>query len=113
MKKKYIWRVDPAPTGKWKSFERRAWPEMWVNDGSGTMLAQIVEQTGESYRPTYRAATDLALKVRVYKFRANLETGKAERSSLISTLSFKSIADAKAWAEKVHNLHPEWTNVKF
>ncbi len=46
---KFTWRVSPAPTGHYRSFERRSWPSAWWADGSALAIITCVD----SYEPQF------------------------------------------------------------
>ena len=50
---KLKWRVSPSPTGRYRSFENRAWPMAYVNgtaDDIGDAVAYIT--CADEYRPS-------------------------------------------------------------
>lgn len=59
---KLTWRVAPEPTGRYRSFERRAWPSAEYKNGA--CAAYMSHE--ESYEPSvHRNATDLSIKLHV------------------------------------------------
>lgn len=106
---KLKWYVDPAPTGPYRTFQRRGWPQCFSGNPDKEdceLLATIVNLDGDSYDPYYARAITLRLKVRIH-FKA---AGK-EHSGL-SKEQFSSIAEAKAWLKTFYKTNPKFYPTK-
>ena len=65
---KLIWRVDPAPTGRYRSFQKRGWPSAHYDDKDERPAAMI--QCEDDYDPQdVRAGTHKELTVYVADYR--------------------------------------------
>lgn len=82
---KIKWRVSPAPTGRYKSFEKRNFP--YAEYENGETLADML--CGDSYVPAlHKDSDDLELKLRVMDYSGEFpkwRTLKARPTSIKST----------------------------
>ena len=84
---KLKWKVDPEPTGRYRSFEGRAWPSAEYVDGR--LAAFIV--CSEDYRPRYvKTGNHPELAVKLYDYSG------AERVTKVLKARFATLAEAKA-----------------
>lgn len=65
MSKKIIWRVSPAPTGRYRSFQQRSWPSASFESEDGKAAAHLVAEDGREYRGIYLHQEDLGFKLKV------------------------------------------------
>lgn len=104
---KFIWVVSPQPTGRYRSFERRAWPECWSGkhtDDDACLIADIVELDGASYYGSDAKRTDLRLKVKVFIY--TIENGLRHRQVRRSKATFSSIAECKDFVKRYFTANP-------
>ena len=83
---KIIWRVDPAPTGRYRSFSRRAWPSAEYEDGR---FAANITCADEYHPEDVRNAKHDVLTVRVADW--SVRPWKARTM----TSKFRTLAEAK------------------
>lgn len=105
---KFIWVVSPQPTGRYRSFERRAWPECWSakhTDRDACLIADIKELDGNAYYGSDAKRTDLRLKVKVFLYVID-ENGVRTRQTRISKDIFKSIAECKDFVKRYFTANP-------
>lgn len=100
MMRKIYWRVSPAATGPYKSFQNRSWPTGWNDRKESHAIAHIIGQ--EDYAPRRVKAGD-------YKPLRVAMAIKKEESFVWCRLKaeFKTIDEAKAAAAAFYNAHPE------
>jgi len=95
------WKVHPAPTGRYRSFESRGWPYLEYEDGQ--LAASI--QCGENYSLRKAASKEHGrLTVIVYDYRQ----GSSDRKFLKVAHTFPDLPSAKRAAEKVLDEYPEF-----
>lgn len=100
------WRVQKAPCGRYRSFDRRGWPQAFhMKDGDENIIAELVCERHE-YAAWCRESTDLELRVRLWLY-SRTEEGRYKTHVKISRLTFSSINEAKAWHKKFITAHPE------
>lgn len=99
-KKSYLWKVDPEPKGLCRVFYVRKFPSL--EDKEGNLVASIYSKSKIGYGHYLRNRNDLDLFVRFFDY-SNI----FERKTLESKLEFKTLAEAKAYAEKLVKLYPE------
>lgn len=101
-KKQVKWRVSPAPTGQFRSFQRRQWPMGYSNDQNETTLFSIL--CADEYTPARAAGTEahkpLSVAVAV---RNDRECGFGWRTLRDS---FDTLAAAKTAAERFYAERP-------
>lgn len=109
---KLTWRVDPAPTGPYRSFSHRAWPS--ADYPNGKTAACIISADKVPYEGFHRKETCLNLKVRIAKW-IKTDEGTDTFVWVVSRRSFSTIAEAKEGVNKLlesnpHLMHPEYRN---
>ncbi len=48
-KQKLVWRVDPKPVGRYRSFEKRGWPTCYYGHADGPIAAKLY--CADAYEP--------------------------------------------------------------
>lgn len=86
------WRVDPAPTGRYRSFQRREWPTAWYKDAN---KPAFFLECADDYEPQ---AVKTRLHAPIYVVVCHHNHPKAGNSwaRLRMREPFKTLADAKA-----------------
>lgn len=98
---KITWKVSSVPTGRYRSFDRRRWPQAWIND----RLICAIECQGDDYCPQQvKTGSHAPLWLRVFDY----SKGEQQRSSRKSIRSYATLAEAKAALPKILELHPEF-----
>lgn len=106
---KLKWYVDPEPTGRYRSFQRRGWPTCYSGNPDKEdceLLAAIVSLDHHGYEGHYARATNLRLKVRIH-----FKVAGEDRTGL-SKEEFSSIAEAKAWLKAFYKNNPKFYPTK-
>lgn len=97
------WKVQPAPTGRYKSFEKRGWPSLEFADGR--VVGYIYSTAKESYVPRRVIdGTHAPLKFIMYDY----SEGAQKRKSLRSKREFTSLDDAKRALEACVAANPDF-----
>lgn len=104
-KVKLVWRVSPAPSGRYSSFQSRAFPS--ANYKNGEPAAQLI--CSESYQSFHKDATGLEIVIMVALWENDtFNWRKLKRSA-------RSIAEAKERVEAFFNdekyvdiIHPDY-----
>ena len=109
---KLKWRVDPAPTGPYRSFSKRAWPS--ADYPNGATAGYIINVYKVPYEGFHRKETNLNLKVRIAKW-VKKEDGSDTFVWVVSRRTFSTIAEAKEGLNKLleanpNLMHPEYRN---
>lgn len=81
---------------------------MITNDDDEELLAAIINVDGFGYEGFHSKSENLKLKIRVYDYK----NGKPLRKQAMSVETFKSIKDAKLWANKFFSSHEAWLPAK-
>lgn len=102
---KLKWRVDPAPTGQFRSFQSRAWPS--ADYPNGDFAACIISTDKEDYKGFHAKATGLHLKVKVAKWLKTPDDQAGSFKLLVSKAEYSSIAEAKEAVNKILEKNPE------
>ena len=93
MVKIYKWKVQGAPTRRYRSFEHRGWPQAMYNDGSGNMLASIA--CDDDYTPERaKSGRHAPLKVRITNWNCDPKFGSFQW--LTAKGEFATLDEAKA-----------------
>ena len=100
------WKVEPAPTGLYKSFEKRGWPSAFFKN-SGRAAAIISADC--PYVSSKQLPTS-PLKVRIAFYHSPEERilGKGAWTWRTLKAEFSTLDEAKAAAEKFLKNHPEY-----
>lgn len=100
-KNKIKWFVQPAPTGKWKSFETRGWPTAENQDGRLIAIITCPDQ----YVPRKVASGEHApLTVKVMDWRQGNDIRKWRPLTQQATC----MTEAKAMVKRFYEENPEW-----
>lgn len=100
---KLKWKVQEAPTGRFRSFERRGWPMAEFPDGS--MAAMI--SCDDDYIPRdVREGKHSELTLHLADYR-DKGPEAAKWCWVKVTQKFKTLNEAKAAAPRVYEKHPE------
>lgn len=64
---KLQWKVGEAPTGQYRSFFKRSWPDLYYVDDQGKEYpaAHFIEVNGESYDPRLLKKPDYSYELKV------------------------------------------------
>lgn len=108
-----IWRVQSAPTGKYRSFERRGWPHAYYEDGAP---AAMITCDRDEYVPS-RVKTGEHAPLRVHIADHSVRRGKSPEEAAKYpgfiwrrlTGQCKTLDEAKALAEQALD---KFTNFK-
>jgi hypothetical protein len=108
IKRKLIWRVDPAPTGPYRSFATRAWPS--AHDSQENPVARILCE--DEYRPVnVREGRHRLLRVRVAlkPIPGSVTEKKGLQGFTWRTIKgeFARLDDAKEAVQKLYDKHYE------
>ncbi len=97
---KIVWRVDPKPTGRYRSFQKRSWPHARWGTSEGPSLSYLYPDPWVDYWS--RITETVILKVRVADHR--------EKSFIWRTLKKRAtgLAEAKEIVRKFYEEHPDW-----
>ena len=98
---KIKWQVAPAPTGQFRSFEKRGWPVAIYEDGqyAGYILC------ADSYEPaTAKTGKHAPLTVHVFDY----SQGAQMRKSWRLKKEFATLAVAKDGLIEYLKKHPDW-----
>lgn len=97
---KYKWKVEPIPTGRYRSFERRGFPDAEYNDERGSPAASIDSSEDYEYDPKIKIYKELILRV------ADHSVTPWKWRKLVKR--FKTIQEAKDGFEIFIGHHPEF-----
>lgn len=98
------WKVQEKPTGRYASFFKRGWPQLFYP--SGELAASIVCE--EDYRP-YKVKTGEHAELGII-FYSYVE-GAQKRKLLRLHRRFTTLASAKEAAAEIIGKHPEWRSL--
>lgn len=97
---KIKWLVQPKPTGRYKSFAKRGWPQAWYGED---LVAAI--HADEDYRPAIAGGLLCpALRVVVYDYRRGAQLRKSAQLKNRAC----SVDDAKRLVASFYKAHPDW-----
>lgn len=100
MAKKLIWKASEAPTGRYRSFQRRSWPTAtWGKDGP--MAVALYSFDNSDYVP--RLAELIEIEIRVADHRTDPEWHWRKLKA-----RGKGLKDAKRIAAAFFEAHPEF-----
>ena len=100
MSKKLKWRVSPAPTGRYRSFERRGWPS--ADLGERSMVTLYCE---DEYVPAdIRSGNHGPIKVHV----ANRHTDRPQFTWRTLKQRATTLAEAKELAQDFFDRNPKF-----
>lgn len=105
-KLKIVWRVEPAPTGRYRSFEKRSWPTAYYDKNKEYYAASIFCKT--EYDPAKVKAGNhapLFLKIADYSKPSNPET-RSGWSIATPARGFNTLSELKKWFEDFIKAHP-------
>ena len=101
---KRVWRVDPPPTGRYRSFARRDWPTCWWGkDGKPAAFIRCADE----YVPALVALGDHEPLTVVLCHHRHPNAGNSWHL-LRMKQKFETLAAAKQAVEDFLNLHPEF-----
>jgi len=110
---KIKWKVQPAPTGRYRSFERRGWPSGTINDEAVALLRCEHDYTAKLAKgePTFDG-TPPVISVWVADWTAH-NTGTRTKNGTAFVwrclkARFSNVADAKAAAQSFLDSHPNF-----
>lgn len=100
MMTKLIWRVQPAPTGRYRSFEKRGWPDASYDDADESPAAMITSE--DAYAPS-RIKTgehaELIVHIADWSIPPSFKWRQAKKRC-------KTLAEAKALAQAIIDANP-------
>lgn len=104
---KYTWKVSETPSGRFRSFQKRAWPTAETDDGSAIGWISCEDD----YRPSQvKTGNHKPLTVRVRKKCETPEDiekfGGFKWMKMVQT--FKTLDEAKASFKRFVDSHPVW-----
>lgn len=103
---KLTWRVAEAPTGRYRSFQRRGWPSAkWPGGQPAATLS-----CEDDYRPAMARGEQAHAEIRVYVADHSLLTsdGRPTFKWMLCKARGRSLEQAKAIAERVLAQHPQF-----
>lgn len=103
---KLIWRVAPAPTGRYRVFQKRGWPSAdWPNGQCAVMLS-----CEDAYSPARARGEVPHEEIRVYVAdHSHLTTdGRPNFQWKLCKVRARSLEQAKRVAERVLELYPQF-----
>lgn len=109
---KLKWRVSPSPTGRYRSFENRAWPMAYVNGTAGDAVAYIT--CVDEYRPAdVKAGKHAELTVHIADRLADRLQGSQGWQWRKLKKKFPTLDEAKQAAQDFFDKHPQyyWGNL--
>ena len=100
MSDRYYWKVNPEPTGRYRSFHKRSWPDAWWKVGE--RIAASIE-CPDDYVPRHaKSGNHAPLRVRVADYsQGSSFTWRTMRGE------YATLADAKAALARLLELRPE------
>ena len=100
---KLKWKVMPQPTGPYKSFQPRGWPQAYYPDGN--IAGTITNTEGQRYSPyMVRDNSHAPLKVIVYDY----SEGVQKRKHYSSKNTFATVNDAKDALARIIDQNPHF-----
>ena len=97
---KFKWRVDPEPTGRYRSFDTRAWPSAVYDNDQQTTCAMI--QCDDEYTPERaRTGNHAPLKLCIADHR------ETKFNWMVAKNTFATLKEAKAALTDIIARHPE------
>jgi len=96
---KYKWKVDPKPTGRYSSFERRGFPHAHYNDEHESSAASIGSEEDYEYDPKIKVYKSLILRI------ADHSVIPWKWRKIVKR--YTTIQDAKDGFERILKQHPE------
>lgn len=104
---KIIWRVADPPTGRYRSFENRAWPSATINDPDGDSLGALYCDTG--YDPKRVKTGDHSeITVRVADHRPHQDPNRGAWTWRTLKKRAATLTEAKELVEQFYKVHPDW-----
>lgn len=101
------WRVGEAPTGRYRSFERRAWPTAYYR-GPDMQPAAFIS-CDDSYRPhAARSGKHAALEIAVLHHNHPTHGSAPWKRLFFAPIPGRTLAQAKTLVQKYLNAHPEY-----
>lgn len=97
------WVVDPPPTGRYRSFEKRHWPSAEYKDEpfKGRSAGYLTTVLGEEYVPSsVKDGTHSEIEVRVYDWSV------VGRRTLKLKATYKTLGEAKKALEELVEKNP-------
>jgi len=64
MSLKLVWKVGSVPTGRYRSFEKRSWPNAYFSGADNAGAAASID-ADESYEPRHRKMNDVGFDLTV------------------------------------------------
>lgn len=103
---KLTWRVQPAPTGRYRSFERRGWPGASWPDGKPA--ARI--ECEDAYTPgrARGARPHAALRVRIADWSCRTTDGRVTFEWRLLVKRCATLQEAKALAQRALEQRPNF-----
>jgi hypothetical protein len=102
MRKLIKWRVDPAPTGPWSSFQTRSWPSAEYSDGrpAGGMQCET------EYRPSDAKSGDHK-PLKIFLIDYSKPNGNCSWTRTVFSKLAATLKEAKERLEEYIKRHPE------
>jgi hypothetical protein len=103
---KIVWHVDPEPTGRYRSFRRRSWPEASYGERGGKPAAFLY--CDDEYVPRLvREGRHGPISIVVLNHNDNSGRRRPWVRFVLKEKA-KTLAEAKARVESFLDSHPEW-----
>lgn len=102
---KVVWRVDPPPTGRYRSFERRAWPQ--ASYGKDGKPAAFLDSTDEYEPSKVRTGEHAPISITICHHQHPNRGNSWALLKLKATA--KTLAEAKSMVAQLIAKHPEYS----
>lgn len=108
MPKLIKWKVDPAPTGPWRSFKTRSWPSSEYPDGcpAGGIKCE------DEYRPSDAKSGDHK-PLKIFLIDYSKPDGNCPWKRMVFSKPAATLKEAKERLEEYIRLHPEVMPAKY
>lgn len=111
MKTKIKWKVSEAPSGPYRSFSKREWPDAWYEDESACAAIYCDEEYEPSNVKTGNHP-ELTLRIAMWLKESERDNRGAFEWRRLK-MKFKSLKDAKAALLPFLKVHPEYMPEKY
>jgi hypothetical protein len=102
---KLVWKVAEAPTGRYRSFERRGWPTAYFGKVDGWPAAFL--SCADEYRPAQvRTGTHQPITVALCHHQ-HPDKGSSWKTFRLKAAA-KTLDEAKKLVQEFYETHPEW-----
>lgn len=103
---KLVWKVGTVPTGRYRSFQHRNWPQAFYDGDEGRLAVYITCE--DAYRPAVvKTGQHKPLEVWVYDYSACKDSLQRERRTRKMNRKFTTLAEVKTVMNKFLSEHSE------